>query len=97
MRLPAGLAMICVKLNKKKITGIQPEEEMTTNFQKIERANTIVLSTPSITLAAAICDMLEWAGISAVLSRHNGSPVVAVGSGEIEETRQLLSATWAAC
>lgn len=69
---------------------------MTTNFQKIEKANTVILATPSLTLAATICDMLEYAGISAVLSRRNGCPVVAVIPGEVEESRQLVGATWAA-
>lgn len=67
---------------------------MVTNFQKIENASTIVFSTPLMTLAATICDLLERAGIPAVLSRQSGCPVVAVEAQNVNETIQLLTATW---
>jgi hypothetical protein len=69
---------------------------MITNFYRIEKASTIVLSTPLMTLAASVCDMLEKAGIPAVLDCQKGCPVVAVETQNAAETMQLLRATWTA-
>ena len=69
---------------------------MVTQFHRIEKASTIVLTTPLMTFAAAVCDMLEKAGIPAVLDLHKGCPVVAVEPQNAADTLQLLRATWAA-
>ena len=68
---------------------------MVTSFEAIERAQTIVLTTPLLTLAATVCDMLERAGIPAALSREKGSPIVVVPPDRARETRLLLATSWA--
>ncbi len=69
---------------------------MTTSvsFTSIERASNIVFVSPLLTLAAAVCDMLESAGIPAVLCREKGSPAVIVPPEKTAETRMLISASW---
>jgi hypothetical protein len=68
---------------------------MITSFEALQQAQTIVLSTPLLTLAASVCDMLEKAGIPAALSRENGSPVVVVPPNYAAETSQYLRLAWA--
>jgi hypothetical protein len=68
---------------------------MTISFETLERAQTIVFSSPLLTLAASVCDMLEKAGIPAVLCREHGSPIVVVPPEQAAETRQLLRLAWA--
>jgi hypothetical protein len=68
---------------------------MITSFAALERAHTIVLTTPLLTLAATVCDMLERAGIPAALSREKGCPIVVVPSDRANETTQLLATSWA--
>jgi hypothetical protein len=63
------------------------------SFAAIERASTVVFISPLLTLTASICDMLENAGIPAVLCREKGSPAVAVPPEHAAETRQLII-TW---
>ena len=68
---------------------------MVTSFAALEQARTIVLTTPLLTLAATVCDMLERAGIPAALSSEKGSPIVVVPPDCANETRQLLATSWA--
>jgi hypothetical protein len=68
---------------------------MVTNFEILAQAQTIVFMSPLLTLAAAVCDMLERAGIPAVLCREKGSPIVVVPPSYAAETSQLLKVAWA--
>lgn len=68
---------------------------MVTSFETIEKARTIIFKSQLLALAAAVCDMLERAGIPAVLCREKGSPVVVVPPDYAAETRQLLDLAWA--
>ena len=68
---------------------------MVTSFEMLAQAHTIVFTTPLLTLAAAVCDMLEKAGIPAVLCREKGSPIVVVPASYAAETSHLLKAAWA--
>jgi len=68
---------------------------MITSFEALERAQTIVLKTQLLTLAATVCDMLERAGIPAALSRENGSPIVVVPPDHAKESLQLMATSWA--
>ena len=68
---------------------------MFTSFEKLERAQTVVFNTQLLTLAASVCDMLEKAGIPAMLCREKGGPIVVVPANCAAETRQLLKLAWA--
>ena len=68
---------------------------MVTSFETLEKARTIIFKSQLLSLAAAVCDMLENAGIPAVLCREKGSPVVVVPPDYAAETSQLLDLAWA--
>jgi hypothetical protein len=68
---------------------------MVTSFETIEKARTIIFKSQLLALAASVCDMLEHAGIPAVLCREKGSPIVVVPPDYASETRQLLDLAWA--
>ena len=68
---------------------------MFTSFDILSQAQTIVFMSPLLTLAAAVCDMLEKAGIPAALSHENGSPIVVVPPSYAVETSQYLKLAWA--
>ena len=67
---------------------------MNSYFETLEQANTIIFKTPLLALAASVCDVLEKAGIPAVLCREKGSPIVVVPHNCVSEARQLFAAAW---
>ena len=68
---------------------------MFTSLELLEQAQTVVFMTPLLTLAASVCDMLEKAGIPAVLRCGNCCPSVAVPPRFAAETSQYLEMAWA--
>jgi hypothetical protein len=83
------------ELHETKTSPTGQEEKMISSisFTAIERASIVVFNSPLMTLTASICDMLENAGIPAVLCREHGCPAVVVPPENAAETRQLI-ATW---
>lgn len=65
---------------------------MTTSFDAIENAETIIFSSSLITLAATACDTLEYAGIPAALCRDEGRYAVIIPDFYAVDASLLLNA-----
>jgi protein-disulfide isomerase-like protein with CxxC motif len=66
---------------------------MTTTFETIENAETIIFSSSLLTLAATACDQLENAGIPAALCRDEGRYAVIIPGNYASDADALLYAS----
>jgi hypothetical protein len=65
---------------------------MVKSFANLENAGTSVFETLNLTLAAAVCDQLEGAGIPARLGKVKAGFAVVVPGNCAAQSRRLLTA-----
>ncbi|HEX9013951.1 MAG TPA: hypothetical protein VF813_10555 [Anaerolineaceae bacterium] len=63
---------------------------MVNSFATLERAGTVVFETINLTMAAAVCDQLEDAGVPARLGKVNRGFAVLVPAEFAAQSRGLL-------